>query len=160
MKVLPFWGGPFSNWHRCLFTAPTLDDRLIEFNCVEQFMMVQKALFFKDRATARKVMDVKDPKEQKALGRSIENFDETDWACVARGIVKAGLKAKFAQSVLLKLELEGTAGRVLVEASPYDKIWGVGMSGDDPDITDMNKWKGLNWLGFLLTDLRVEMIGE
>ena len=160
MKVLPFWGGPFSNWHICQFSALTLDQRFLEFNCVEQFMMLQKALVFGDRITARLIMDTPEPRQQKKLGRQVRGFDETQWACVAREVVKPGISAKFKQNVTLERELTDTAGRLLVEASPFDKIWGVGMDGSDPDISDMSKWKGLNWLGFLLTDVRVEMIGE
>jgi len=160
MKVLPFWGGPFSNWFIAPFRALTMDERLIEFNCVEQFMMVQKAMCFNDRATARKILDTPDPKEQKTLGRQVKNFDETEWMCGCRSFVKPGLVAKFTQNPELNKELIETRGRLLVEASPSDHVWGVGLPANCPTIEDTKTWKGFNFLGFLLTDLRVEMIGE
>lgn len=123
-------------------------------------MMVQKALTFKDRVTARIIMDTKDPTQHKALGRAVINFDPTVWACVAREVVKPGIAAKFTANDDLRQELFDTAGRLLVEASPHDHIWGVGMPASDPDIADLTKWKGLNWLGFMLTDFRVSCIGE
>ncbi len=160
MNVLPFWGGPFSNWHICQIKAVTIDSQMREFNCVEQFMMVQKALTFDDRLTARMILDEADPAKQKKLGRTVNGFDQTEWMCVCRSHVKPALVAKFTQNEELQRELWDTRGRVLVEASPYDKIWGVGMPASDLGISDPLLWKGLNFLGFLLTDLRIEMIGE
>lgn len=166
MKVHTFWGGPFSNWHLSDFEDSIYKENdqdvfsCYKFNCVEQYMMICKALLFDDFGIAHEILQTKEPNQQKSLGRQIKNFDETKWHCVSRTVVAAGLQAKFEADENLMNYLLDTAGSVIVEASPHDRIWGVGLKEGDPDLNDMSKWKGLNWLGFLLTDLRVSIIGE
>jgi ribA/ribD-fused uncharacterized protein len=123
-------------------------------------MMMQKALFFDDFDVADAIRKESHPKVQKELGRTVKNFDETRWNCVARNLVKPGLEAKFRSSESLMRELESTKGKVLVEASPSDRIWGIGLGVTSNKIYDMRSWNGLNWLGFMLTDLRVSIFGE
>lgn len=139
----------FSNWHRSEFVV-----RNIQFNCVEQFMMFSKAKLFADEATARKILEADNPRDQKSLGRAVSNYDDTLW-CERRGrIVAAGCMAKFTQNPFIREELLATGNRLLVEASPYDTIWGVGLGENDPRILNPANWKGQNLLGVALSEVR------
>lgn len=155
-----FWRNrsPFSNWYK---QAPFNSDGYY-YNCMEQFMMHQKALLFGDHETAEKIMQANNPSEHKALGREVKPFDPAVWDAEKKRIVYIGLKAKFTEpgNESILEDLKDTAGRILVEASPYDKIWGIGMEEWEPGVEDRKNWKGLNLLGSLLTKLRVELIGK
>ena len=144
-----FWDGPFSQWYPGEFTIHNL-----KFNCAEQFMMYGKATLFGDGETAGKILQAVSPKEQKALGRSIRNFDEHIWLLFREGIVYTGSYAKFSQNPALKEILLSTKGTTLVEASPYDRIWGIGLSENDPNAANRATWQGLNLLGETLTRVR------
>ena len=148
-KFTLFWGGVFSNWHPCIFET---DDMM--FNCVEQYMMYHKAMLFDDQESADKIMLSKSPREQKALGRKVSNFDKDEWENVAWDIVHEGCRLKFQSDSYLLAQLLATEGTTLVEASPYDKIWGIGLDAKNPDAMIREKWQGTNWLGEILTDLR------
>lgn len=139
----------FSNWHEASF-----EYRGHKFNCVEQFMMYSKARLFNDHEIAEKIMATKDQKEQKALGRLVKNFDGKVWDEKCLSIVTVGCREKFSQNPKLLQALIATGDRVLVEASPYDKIWGIGLSENDPNAQLPEKWKGQNLLGVALTNVR------
>ena len=149
-----FWGSesPFSQWHKSIFT---LDG--ITFNCAEQYMMYQKAVVFDDQNMATKILHTKDPGMQKKLGRQVQNFDVEVWNEKCRDIVKKGNKAKFSQNPELKKKLLATGDTVLVEASPNDRIWGIGLSEHDPRAKDKSNWQGTNWLGYALTEVKNEL---
>lgn len=150
-KFTFFWNGHFSNWHKCTFKVEETT-----YNCTEQFMMAEKARLFNDQETLIKIMSIDSPKEQKALGRKVKNFDVNKWNTIAKDIVYIGCYAKFSQNEYLKkllLETEGT----LVEASPYDKIWGIGLASDQPEAKNRNTWNGTNWLGEILTKVRNDL---
>src|ERR1035437_9180971 len=108
-----FWSGPFSNWHSSYFTVDN-----IEYNCGEQYMMHVKALCFNDKVSARKIMNTDNPKQQKALGRDVKNFNETKWVSVRYDLVKKGLREKFSQNEDLKKYLLSFKDYLIVEASP------------------------------------------
>jgi ribA/ribD-fused uncharacterized protein len=141
---------PFSNWHSSNFK----DENGIEYNCSEQYMMYQKAILFGDTEAAEDILSAKQPRDQKDIGRRVRNFDTKIWVSKAKQIVFDGCKLKFSQNPSMKKELMKTKGTLLVEASPYDRIWGIGLGEDDPAIHDPLNWNGLNWLGEVLTDLR------
>lgn len=145
---------PFSNWYLSKFT----DDQGIEYTCSEQYMMYQKAILFGDTEIAEEILDAPDPKDQKALGRKIRGFDSKVWEANAKRIVYEGCKLKFEQNPRILETLLKTEGTLLVEASPYDKIWGIGLGEDDPRIHDPKNWQGTNWLGEVLTDLRDDLL--
>lgn len=153
-----FWQGPFSQWHKCKFTVNGVD-----YNCTEQFMMAQKAILFKDDDILEDIMAETDPRAQKKLGRKIRGFEKDLWDKHRYTIVLAGNLAKFTQNEDLKKILMDTELRTLVEASPLDKIWGIGLAEytEDgyavDDVYDRSKWKGINLLGQALTQVR-EMI--
>lgn len=140
---------PFSNWYPARFS---IDDKV--FKCNEQFLMFKKARLFGDEDTARKILAARSPKECKALGRAVRGFEESVWEANRYAIMKEGLTAKFSQNPKLQKDLLDTGGTELVEASPYDRIWGVGRSMDDPDIKDPRKWRGRNLMGRALTEVR------
>jgi ribA/ribD-fused uncharacterized protein len=149
-----FWNGIYSQWYK----APMTIDG-VNYNCCEQYMMHQKALTFGDTETAALVMKTENPKDQKALGRQVKNFDKAKWDTVSIGIVFKGNYAKFSQNVELGDELLSTGNKILVEASPYDTIWGIGMGEKEPGINDPANWKGLNLLGWSIMLVRKELFG-
>lgn len=105
-------------------------------------------------------MLTKDVREQKTLGRQVKNFDAKTWNQNGLGIVYDGNKAKFEQnSEYLKLLLD-TKGKTIVEASPNDKVQGIGLTSDNQDAMNPLKWKGTNWLGIVLTELRQDFMGN
>ena len=103
-------------------------------------------------------MEAKHPNEQKRIGRMVQKFDVARWNVVARDIVYRGNYAKFSQNLNMKEQLFATVGTTLVEASPYDAIWGIAMSDGNSDCYDRNKWRGFNWLGEVLTQVREDML--
>ena len=152
-KFILFWSGPFSQWYPSEFTEEITDKK---FNCAEQYMMYKKAMFFNDQETADKIMIDSSPKGQKKLGRNVKGFDSRLWDQIKKDVVRLGNKMKFTQNPKLLEKILTTEG-TFVEASPYDTVWGVGLSENDPDILDRTKWKGENLLGQILTELRDEL---
>ncbi|MCX5746926.1 MAG: NADAR family protein [Proteobacteria bacterium] len=145
---------PFSQWYPCSFTMP-VDGPV--FTCAEQYMMYGKAMLFGDHAVAAKVLAAAHPREHKALGRAVAPYDEHAWRVHRERIVMDGNRAKFTQDAALRAALIATAGTLLVEASPYDKIWGIGLAATDPRALDPAQWRGQNLLGKVLTSLRDEL---
>ena len=150
-----FWSGVFSNWHPSSFEIDG-----VWYNCSEQWMMSSKARLFGDTATLAKIMASPDPREQKAYGRLVQGFNKVKWDTVARDVVYKGCYAKFSQNPDLKKDLLATVGTTLVEASPEDRIWGVGLRKDDPRAKDRSKWRGTNWLGEVLMKVREDLLKE
>ncbi len=144
-----FWNGPFSQWEPSLFQIGGLS-----FTHAEQFMMHAKALLFGDRVRAAGILTAATPKEMKVLGREVEGFDPGVWELFREGVVYTGSHAKFTQNPDMCAALLATRGTTLVEASPYDKVWGIGLAEDDPRARDRSQWQGLNLLGRVLTRVR------
>lgn len=162
-KYLFFWGhrpgpdgrigpGCLSQW----WPAPFVVDG-VRYPTAEHFMMAGKARMFGDEATAARVLAAPSPGAAKALGRQVRGFDEAIWAARRFDLVVAGNVAKFGQSPRLRDYLLGTRHRVLVEASPVDRIWGIGLVATDPRATDPSRWPGLNLLGFALMAARARL---
>lgn len=154
-KFTFFWNytSPFSNHHISKFH----DDNNMEFNCVEQYMMYRKAILFNDINTANKIMKETYPPKLKKLGREVLNFNSAKWDKAKKGIVYQGCYYKFTQDENLKKALLLTKGTTLVEASPYDDIWGIKLSAEDPRAQDRRTWRGQNLLGEILTSLRDDL---
>jgi ribA/ribD-fused uncharacterized protein len=150
-----FWNGIYSQWYPSKFIIAG-----ITYGSCEQYMMAQKALYFKDMEAYEAIMVSTNPKEQKALGRGVKNFDTKSWNSVCREFVYQGNLAKFSQLPHFKSSLLATEDRELVEASPYDKIWGIGMGVEHRNIEDKSKWQGTNWLGEAIMRVRETLNNE
>ena len=146
---------PFSQWHKSSFR---IDD--FEFNSAEQFMMFSKAKLFGDFEIADKILKSKDVREQKMLGRQVKGFEINIWESEAMNFIYIGNKVKFTQNNEFKDLLVSTNGKTLVEASPTDIIWGIGLEESNENSKNIWTWRGTNWLGIVLTELREELIGN
>ena len=144
-----FWRGEFSNWHPCQFVY--LDNT---FHSTEQAFMWRKAMCFKDKETADKILLTTDSQQAKRLGRLIKNYNEEIWGTARFWFMVYVNIQKFKQNPNLKKLLIDTENRILVEASPYDKIWGVGLEEENPLILDEKNWLGTNLLGKALMEVR------
>ena len=144
---------PFSNWYPTKYTYNE-----IEFNCSEQGVMWNKAILFNDYENAKKILKCIETEQHKMkkLGRLVKNFDNDIWNANKINIYKNHCREKFKQNEYLKQELMNTKGKILVETSPTDKIWGIGMNEKQARQTNPKEWKGLNLLGRILTDIREE----
>jgi len=151
-KFTFFYGGPFSQWARCDFVIDG-----VKYNSAEQWMMANKAVMFADYEILERIMSTSDPREQKALGKQVKDFDVERWQAVAKDIVYQGNMAKFTQNDHMMKSLVETDGTLLVEASPTDAIWGIHMAKDDPRIYDRKNWQGTNWLGEAITKVREDL---
>lgn len=149
-----FWSGPLSQWYPAHFTVPTFMGGRFIFNCAEQFMMVKKAETFRDFYTMIQIMNADHPRRQKELGRQVRGYDDDTWSQCSERIVEEGNFYKFSSNGDLLQHLLNTSGTSLVEASPYDKVWGVGLAESDPRIHDRSQWLGSNKLGFTLEKVR------
>ncbi|GGN28234.1 hypothetical protein GCM10011609_84140 [Lentzea pudingi] len=163
MKYLFFWGhqperdggtgkGCLSQWWPCTFVV---DGQT--FTSAEHYMMWRKALLFGDDAIAARVLAARTPGEAKALGREVAGFSDPDWVSARLQIVVDGNLAKFGQDPALRSYLLGTGSRVLVEASPQDRVWGIGLVASDPRASDPAQWLGLNLLGEALMQVRAQL---
>ena len=158
-KYCFFWktGSPFSQWHKSRYT---LDG--YEYSCSEQGMMHSKALLFGDEEVAVRIMALSsnDQRKMKLLGRQVRGFSERIWKQHRQDIVYRHNLAKFSQNPILQEVLMETSNRILVEASPYDKIWGIGLYENDAKCIPECKWPGLNLLGKILTQVREDLKEE
>lgn len=128
-----------------------------EYTCAEQYMMAEKAKLFEDDGIEAQIMQTAEPKDMKALGKKVRNFDQAIWDKAKYSIVLNGNYYKFAQNKEMRDFLLSTGDQILVEASPLDTIWGIGMTEDDPNANEPAKWRGKNLLGFALMEVRDEL---
>ncbi|MGW0012291.1 NADAR family protein [Streptomyces tendae] len=160
IKYLCFWGhrprpdgsiGPscLSQWWPSPFTVDG-----VEYATAEHWMMAGKARLFADAEAERRVLAAAHPAGAKKAGRLVRGFDEAVWERERFRIVVEGSVHKFASDPALRAFLLGTGGRVLVEASPVDRVWGIGLAADDEAAQDPERWRGPNLLGFALMAAR------
>ncbi|WP_406185133.1 NADAR family protein [Streptomyces sp. NBC_01006] len=160
VKYLPFWGhrprpdgtlGPscMSQWWPSPFTVGD-----VRYDTAEHWMMAGKARLFGDAEAERAALEARTPAEAKKAGRLVRGFDEETWARERFALVVEGSVHKFASGPRLRAYLLSTGDRVLVEASPMDRIWGIGLAADDERALDPSRWRGLNLLGFALMEAR------
>jgi len=150
-----FWGSIFSNWADVRFEYK---DQI--FYNSEQAFMWEKAILFKDFETADEIFDCDSPKEAKALGRKVKRFDSSKWDKAGFDFMVDINYEKFNQNPSLKEILLSTGNKTIVEASPFDKIWGVGLHWDDDRILDEKNWQGKNLLGKALMKVRDRLIAD
>lgn len=141
--------GYLSNWYLSDFVMNN-----INFSSIEQYMMYQKAICFKDTNTAEKILKISDVAQIKALGRLVKNYDDNYWNGVRQIVVYEGLLAKFSQNDELKNQLIATDDAILAECAVQDRIWGIGLSMKDENRFDRTKWNGQNLLGYVLMKVR------
>lgn len=163
LKYIFFWGHTeapgmvtkacLSQWYDCTFTVEG-----ITYRTAEQYMMAQKALLFGDKEIYAEIMKAGHPKQCKTLGQRVAHFQDSVWDGHKYEIVVAGNLAKFSQNEGLRAFLLSSKNRVLVEASPYDQVWGVGMAADEEKIENPTCWKGENLLGFALMEVRDQLM--
>lgn len=156
--TLFFWkddetNGCFSNWYRRKFV---IDD--FKYLFVEQYMMAQKAKLFHDAERYTAILRANSPQECKHLGKQVAPFDPEAWNAVKYDIVKTGNRAKYEQNPDLKKMLLNTGSAILAEASPWDKIWGIGLDAEAAAKTGPDDWPGENLLGKILMELREEFL--
>ena len=147
----------FSNWYPTKFTC---DEFGKTFANVEQYMMWRKAVLFKDPKKALQIMATNNPGACKKLGRQVSGFDQTVWDENCEEIVTRGCFLKFSQNEDLKNILLSTGEATLAEASPYDRIWGIGLSVSQAQGKTEADWKGKNLLGNCLMTVREELTKE
>ncbi len=160
LKYLYFWGHSksknqlvtnscFSQWYESPFTVNG-----ITYKTTEHWMMAEKALLFENDDIYRQIIQCNTAAEAKKLGRQVSGFIDGVWNQHRYSIVRTGNIHKFNQNRSLGEYLLNTKNRVLVEASPVDPIWGIGLSKDSKDINNIYSWRGLNLLGFALMEVR------
>ncbi|MGW0914843.1 NADAR family protein [Streptomyces sp. NPDC002784] len=165
IKYLHFWGhrpradgrvgaSCLSQWWPSPFTVDG-----VRYATAEHWMMAGKARLFGDPDAERKILAAGHPSEAKNAGRLVRGFDEETWARERFGIVVEGSVHKFASDEALRGFLLGTGGRVLVEASPVDRVWGIGLAATDDGAMNPERWRGPNLLGFALMEARERLRG-
>lgn len=162
VKYLFFWGHKksavglsatcLSQWYEASFEVDG-----ICYPTAEHFMMAEKARLFKDSAIEEAVIAADNPGKAKALGREVMGFDNEIWTAHRFDIVVNANLEKFGQNPSLKAFLLKTGSKILVEASPTDRIWGIGLTADSSDAKDPALWQGLNLLGFALMEVRARL---
>ncbi|MBR2416813.1 MAG: NADAR family protein [Bacteroidaceae bacterium] len=158
-EIIYFWGHTpnhkkitkscFSQWYDVYFVVDGLS-----YHTTEQYMMASKARLFGDEETLKEIMGAESPREYKKLGRKVKGFDAIIWNEKRLDIVVEGNKAKFSQNPALKEFLLATGDAILAEASPYDKIWGIGMDEKTAAAGRVEDWRGENLLGCALMEVR------
>lgn len=135
--------------------------RFIENNVIyksaEHYMMEGKARVFNDPVISGQIIIADSPQKVKSLGRKISNFNDKVWDEHKYQIVKQASYLKFSQNESLQEFLLSTGEKIIVEASPVDNIWGIGMAEDHPKIANPMEWQGENLLGFVLMEIRDEI---
>lgn len=163
IKYLHFWGHAprrdgsigascLSQW----WPSPFAVDG-VRYATAEHWMMAEKARLFGDAEAERQTLDASSPAAAKRAGRLVRGFKDSIWERERFAIVRAGSVHKFAQHAELRDFLLATEDRVLVEASPLDRVWGIGLAADDEQAQDPTRWRGLNLLGFALMEAREEL---
>ncbi|MBB4806961.1 ribA/ribD-fused uncharacterized protein [Chryseobacterium defluvii] len=160
-EFLFFWGHTakdeitkscFSQWFTCEF-----EENGISYKTAEHYMMAGKARLFDDDIICNEILKSNDPDMVKKLGRKVKNFDNQLWDEHKYEIVRKGNLLKFSQNQKLRDFLLSTENKILVEASPYDKVWGIGMLENNPKAENPLEWNGENLLGFALMEVRDEL---
>ena len=163
VTYLPFWGhtppadgsigaNVLSQW----FPHP-FEHEGVRYLTAEHFMMAAKARLFRDDDRLALILDAGTPGEAKQHGREVRGFSSDIWSSECLTIVRDGSIAKFGSTPEMRAYLVGTGQQVLVEASPRDRIWGIGMGRDNPAVERPSQWRGRNLLGFALMQARAEL---
>ena len=167
IKYLFFWGHQpskdgsivascFSQW----WDGHPFQEDGLSYRTAEHYMMAGKAKLFGDDEMLAEILKCHSPAEAKKLGRKVRNFDQDTWGKHNTDIVTQGNLLKFSQHPDLKKFILNTGDRVIVEASPRDRIWGIGMGKNNENAENPAKWRGRNLLGFCLMEVRDKLKGN
>lgn len=159
LDYLFFWKPNPKNIENCLgqWQPSPFSIDINEFENAEQYMILGKAEIFEDHAIGKQILENGNPHTVKALGRKVSNFKQDVWDRAKYSIVLNGNYHKFAQNNDMRDYLFSTGDKVLVEASPFDKIWGIGLKASDTKAANPATWRGQNLLGFALMEVRDEL---
>ncbi|CAM1343713.1 NADAR family protein [Tenacibaculum amylolyticum] len=163
LKFLFFWGHQpnkdgsigkscFSQWWESTFIIDN-----VTYKTAEHYMMAGKARLFNDEEIVKEILETDHPHDAKKLGRKVRNFDPVTWNEHKYRIVYEGNLAKFSQNKELASFLFHTNDRIIVEASPRDRIWGIGMGQSNEKAMNPNLWRGHNLLGYVLMEVRDQL---
>lgn len=141
-----------SNFYPCKIVHDGL-----EFNCSEQLFMYFKAIYFKDYDVAHRIVKAERPYIAKKLGRMVKNYDDNKWNAIRDRFMLETLQEKYKYCEEFRNLINENSNKIFVEASPYDNIWGVGLSENDPKINNPQNWKGENRLGKCINNLIVNI---
>ena len=141
------------------YVAPMVYDG-IYYHCMEQYLMAEKARTFGDRETEAKILAERSQMAIKKLGRQVAGYDDAVWSAIRQDVSVRGNLCKFAQNPHLREFLMSTGRKILVEASPKDRIWGIGLDENDPCASVPALWPGENLLGFALMETRKQLRGS
>jgi ribA/ribD-fused uncharacterized protein len=164
-SFLFFWGhrarreGEVGKWCLSQWWPASFQVDGVTYPTAEHFMMAGKARLFGDAEAVARILAISDPSEAKKAGRKVRGFDEQAWLSQRYALVVEGNDAKFRQNPSLGSFLLSLREDVLVEASPVDTIWGIGLAEDSPDVRSPERWRGLNLLGFALMEVRARLRG-
>lgn len=161
-KHVFFWSGFPSNWYPSEFTAK-YEGKEYKFHNTEQYFMFVKAKTFGDEEIAMRILlEGEDPKQAKTLGRMVRNYDDKVWEGKRYQVMLDANYLKYTDSEELQAMLldEKYKGKEFVEASPIDRIWGIGLHQNDPLVDDESNWRGQNLLGKVLNEVRARIIAE
>jgi ribA/ribD-fused uncharacterized protein len=154
--MILFWNGWPSQWHPSKF----FDQNGVLYETAEHYMMAEKARAFNDQTALENIMGSKSPREQKGFGRKVgtydgaDKFDSAKWDALCQDVVFRGTLFKFSQNPDLRAQMAASGEKMMVEASPVDKIWGIGLAEEDPRALDPNQWLGKNLLGIAIMRVR------
>jgi ribA/ribD-fused uncharacterized protein len=144
-----------SQWYEAAFSVEGT-----RYPTAEHYMMAEKARLFGDESARTRILAARTPAEAKKLGRTVRGFDEATWTAQRFDIVVRANVAKFSQNAALGSFLQATGDKVIVEASPVDRIWGIGLAATDEAAQRPDRWRGLNLLGFALMEVRSMLRGS
>ena len=152
---LYFWGSEYSQWFK---KDGIIQEDGVKYSSAEQYMMAKKAELFKDLSIKEEILKYSNPNKIKKLGRKISNFNEKIWDDNKIEIVTQGNFLKFSQNKELNDLLIMDKELIIVEASPVDKIWGIGLHFDDNLVLEEKNWNGENLLGICIMKARKKIL--
>ena len=138
-----------SQWYQCPFVVEGQ-----YYNCAEQYMLAEKARIFGDEEIRQQILAEYSQMAMKKLGRKVRDYDDEIWKEIRFDVVVKGNIAKFSKNEKLLDFLLSTDNKILVEASPKDTVWGIGLDESSPEAIQPRKWIGENLLGFALMEVR------
>ncbi|KAJ4344686.1 uncharacterized protein N0V89_012430 [Didymosphaeria variabile] len=158
-----FYGASNANGFLSQMYPVRFDHAGLKFNSAEQYFQYAKAALFEDEKMMEAIINEKEPKKQKSLGKKVKPFDKDLWQTESFHVVTSATWLKFTKSEAakeLKPQLLATGKRLLAEASPRDKIWGIGLNVEQAKSRKPSDWTGRNLLGQALMFVRDRVVAD